>query len=406
MYGALGERGMVVGMKITAAVVLGLMVTAAHAQMFAVKSYGTSGHPVEAYATADEQYVLVTVASPGRGSGIEVFRNDRDKLKQVAFQPLGQQGAQGIVLIPKTRTLAVGVSNAGVAFLSLDEAIRGKAQPKVLPQGEGSGSGYLAVSPDGKYLFVANEYGQRGNIGVVALQPDAQGNIHPATLAHIPTMFTTPGVTISADGSRVYAVGEVTRADIAARIPGHGVPELERSGCVQGRPDRPAANGVLYAIDVAKAAALRPEAAPEEVRRAVVAFSDAGCSPVREAMAADGTLYVTARGDNAVLAFDAAKLENDRGHSFLRSIPSGGVAPVGLRLSADGKTLVVANSNRFEGGAGKLTVFDVSDPAKPVLKQTIKTGAFPRNIVTAPDGKTMYATVFSDDQLLVLTPQK
>lgn len=395
----------VVGMKMLVAALLGVVCATGNAQMLAVKSYGTSGHPTEAYATADGQYVLVTV-NQGRTSGIEVFRNEGEKLKRVAFQPLGGEGAQGILLIPKTHVLAVGMSNAGVVFLPLEETIQGKAQPKVLPQGEGSGSGYLAVTPDGRFLFVANEYGERGNIGVVALHPDAQGNVHPEEVTHIPTPNTTPGVAISRDGTRVYAVGEVSRPEMAARLPGHGVKELERSGCVQGRPDRPMPNGVLYAIDVAKVSELRPGASAEEARETVVARSDAGCSPVRETMADDGTLYVTARGDNAVLAFDAAKLESDRQHAFLRAIPSGGDAPVGLRLFAGGKTLVVADSNRFDGGSGKVAVFDLSDAAKPVLRQTIETGAFPRNITTSADGGTLYVTVFSGDQLLVLTPQK
>ena len=92
----------------------------------------------------------------------------------------------------------------------------------------------------------------------------------------------------------------------------------------------------------------------------------------------------------------------DRDHAFLRAIESGGAAPVGLRLFRDGKALLVANSNRFAGGPGNATVFDLTDPAKPILRQTIKTGAFPRNITISADGATLYLTVFSGDQLMVL----
>jgi DNA-binding beta-propeller fold protein YncE len=376
------------------------------AQTLQTRTYTTSGHPTEAVATPDGQYVLVTV-DVGRGqspaSGIDIFRDTGKKLEHVAFQPLGAAAAQGIVLLPHTRALAVGLSNAGVAFLSLDETLQGKATVKVLPQGERSGSGYLAATPDGQVLFVANEYGEGGNLGVIALHRDETGNIHPEPLAHIRTPNSTPGVAMSPDGSRVYAVGEVVRPDTAQRLAGHGVPELERQGCVQGSAGRAMSNGVLYAIDVAKAMALSSSSTPQEAFSSMVAVEDAGCSPVREALSPDGaTLYVTARGDNRILVFGTKELETDRDHAFLRAIPTGGEAPVGIKLFHGGKSLLVANSNRFSGGPGNVAFVDLSDAAKPILRQTIKTGEFPRNITVSPDGERLYLTVFSSNELMVL----
>jgi DNA-binding beta-propeller fold protein YncE len=370
-------------------------------QVLQTRTYSTSGKPTEALATPDGQYVLVTVNRPGGTSGIDVFHVEGESLKKVAFQPLGSEGAQGILLVPHTRILVVGVSNAGAAFLPLDEAIKGNAKPASVPQGERSGSVYLAATPDGRYLFVANEYGEGGNLGVIALDRDAQGKLSPKTVAHIPTPRATPGVTISADGKRVYVVGEVVPADVAARFPGHGIPELERSGCVQGG-NSPMANGVLYTIDVAKAEALPQGASGADTRSATVSREDAGCSPVREAVTADGALvYVTARGDNKVLVFDTRKLESDPQHAYVRAIATGGEAPVGLRLFDDDKMLLVANSNRFRGGAGSATVIELESGA---VKQKISTGEFPRNITASPDGKTFYMTVFNSNELMVLHP--
>jgi DNA-binding beta-propeller fold protein YncE len=396
-------------MRVAAGLLMALSVTAlsvgAQAQTLETATYKTSGHPTEAVASPDGQYVLVTV-DHADSAGLDVFHSEGGKLKRVAFQPLSTEGAQGILLIPGTRMLAVGASNKGVAFLSLDEAITGKAKAQLLPQGERSGSGYLAVTPDGQYLFVANEYGDGGNIGVIALHPDEAGAIHPETVAHIPTPNTTPGVTISADGRRLYTEGEITSPEAASKISGHGVKELEREGCTQARPERRMPNGVLYAIDVEQARQLTRDTPADQVRRVLRAAEDAGCSPVRETVTPDGsTIYVTARGDDRVLVFDAKALENDRDHAFLRAIPSGGAAPVGLKLFAGGKALLVANSNRFANGPGNAAVFDLSDPAKPVLRQTIKTGAFPRNITSSADGATLYLTIFSGDELMVLTPK-
>ena len=209
----------------------------APAQTLDTHTYATTGHPYQALETPDGQYVLVTVDGARGGGGIDVFHLAGSKLDRVAFQPLGDEPAQGIVLIPHTRTLAVGHTNSGVAFLSLDDTLRGKAKPQALSQGDLAGSGALAASPDGQFLYVANEYGDRGNVGVIALHPDAAGALHPETLAHIPTLQATPGVTVSPDGSRVYAVGEIVAAQIAAQLPGHGAAELERSGCSRAALD-------------------------------------------------------------------------------------------------------------------------------------------------------------------------
>jgi len=376
------------------------LTASAAGQVLHTKTYSTSGKPTEALATPDGQYVLVTV-DRGQGSGIDVFHVEGESLKRVAFQRLGSEGAQGILLIPHTRLLAVGVSNAGVAFLPLDEAIKGNAKPGFLPQGEGSGSGYLAVTPDGRYLFVANEYGQGGNLGVIALSRDKEARLSPKAIAHIPTPRATPGVTISADGKRAYVVGEVVPPDAAARYPGHDVRELKRSGCMQGGANAEA-NGVLYTIDVAKAEALPEGASGKDARTATISWVDAGCSPVREAVTADGALlHVTARGDNKVLVFDTKKLESEPQNAFVRAIATGGDAPVGLKLFDDDKMLLVANSNRFSGGAGNATVIDVASGA---IKQKISTGEFPRNITASPDGKTLYLTIFNGDELMVLHP--
>jgi DNA-binding beta-propeller fold protein YncE len=375
------------------------------AQVLATKTYGTDGHPTEAIWTPDWQYVLVTVnREHGLGSGIEVFRAEPEKLKKVAFQPLGAEMAQGILLIPHTQMLAVGISNAGVAFLPLQQALVGKATPMALPQGQGSGSGYLAVTPDGQTLFVANEYGQGGNIGVIALHREDSGAVHPAPVAQLHTPRATPGVSITADGTRVYTVGEVIPEGIAARIPGNDAPELHHDGCHEGPNSNTDPNGALYVIDAAKAAQLSPTAGREEMQAAVPGIFNAGCSPVREVASSDGkTLYVTVRGDNKVLVFDAQALESDRKHAFVTAVPSGGEAPVGVALFDGSRKMLVANSNRFAGGSGNATVFDVTDRAKPIALQTIKTGEFPRNITASPDGRSLLLTVFSSDELMVLT---
>lgn len=376
----------------------------ASAQVLDIRTFNTHGHPTQAIWTPDGQHVLVTVTREDPiESGIEVFRAEGSKFKRVAWQPLGSEPAQGILLIPNTRILAVGLSNAGVVFLSLDATLQGNADPHVLSQGERPGSGYLAATPDGKTLFVANEYFHGGSIGIISLRRDPKGQLAPQAIAQMPTPRTTPGIALSPDGTRLYAVDEVL-GDLPERLPGGDIPELQHGNCIE-TPESPAVpNGGLFIIDVAKAAAPPTDYSPQHERDATLRIVNAGCSPVREVVSSDGKLvYVTARGDDAILVFDAAALEHDPEHAFLHSIVTNGRAPVGLALFDHDRKLIVANSNRFSFGPGNATVIDIADPEKPKFVQTIKTGLFPRNITVSPDGRSMLLTVYLEDKIMLLT---
>ena len=376
------------------------------AQVLDVRTFNTSGHPAQAIWTPDGQYILVTVTRQRPiQSGVEVFRVEGTKFKRIAWQPLGSEPAQGIVIIPNTRIVAVGLSNAGVVFLSLDGVLEGKADPRVLAQGDRPGSGYLAATPDGKTLFVANEYLHGGSVGIIALRRDPKGQLAPQAVAQIPTPRATPGIAFSPDATRLYAVDEVIAKDLPEHLPGIDVPELHHENCVQAAGSPPMPNGGLFVIDVAKASAPPIDYSPQHERPdAVLRLINAGCSPVREAVSSDGkTVYVTARGDDSILVFDAAALEHDPEHALLRTLETNGIAPVGLALFDHDRKLLVANSNRFSFGPGNATVIDLSDPAKPTFLQTIKTGLFPRNITVAPDGRSMLLTVYFEDKVMLLT---
>src|SRR5215472_3212143 len=94
--------------------------TLASAQVLDSRTFSTDGHPMQAIWSPDGQHVLVTVSRP-RESGIEIFRVDGEKLKHEAYQPVGSDNAQGILVLPNTGLLAIGLTNAGVGFLSLDD---------------------------------------------------------------------------------------------------------------------------------------------------------------------------------------------------------------------------------------------------------------------------------------------
>jgi len=381
------------------------LLSTAGAQKLKTTFYPTQGKPSSSVVmpgAGGSSYLFLTVSNRG-ASGIQIFKDTGAKLENAGLIRLGDQPAQGLLLIPHTHTLAAGVSNQGIAFVDIDEAFHGKPNPIYLSQGDGAGSGYLAVTPDGQFLFVANEYGDRGNVGVIALHPDATGHItHPETLGHIPAPSTTPGIAISPAGDTLYAVSEIGPVLANNHLPGATNPTLAHEGCTQeaGRPSRP--NGLLYVIDVARAIALKPDDSDPDLagRRTIVRRINAGCSPVRIAVSShNDAVYLTSRGDNKILVFDPRMFLKDPEHALQQAIPTGGTAPVGLHLFAQDKKLLVANSNRFDGGNGNATILDL---ATGKIDQKIDTGQFPRNIALSLDGKTLYLSNYDSSTLEVI----
>jgi DNA-binding beta-propeller fold protein YncE len=251
---------------------------------------------------------------------------------------------------------------------------------------------------------VSNEYGvasgvsSEGNIGVVQLVYDTNGNVTTGTtlLGQISTGGDAiAGMTLSPDGTRLYVTSEI--ATSASNAVGTN-PVLSESDCVQAAGSNPQSNGTLTVISVAKA-----ETSPGS--SAILATVNAGCSPVRMAESADGsTLWVAARGDNRVLAFSTGMLEFNPGNALVSYASTGGTAPVGIRLFDNDQLLAVANSNRFgTGAAANATILSVAVPASASVLQTVQTGLFPREIWLGSDDATLYLTNYSSDTLQVIS---
>jgi hypothetical protein len=383
--------------------------------------YPTRGNPTSAVATRDGRYVFVSVTNVDQpnfngpdsvagdrkdsASGIEVFRrrqsaNDKNKLKSVAFVRTGSTGANGLALLKGERTLAVGVGNEGVAFLDVHDLIHGKGSALFAHQTDGAGTFDVVATPDGSFVFSSNEYGivdgQRGSVGVIATHIDRRGRVaNPQTLGQIAVGDVVPSLSISPEGSRLYVASELIRPQDAQSIAGAGNPLLSRTDCVQhqGTPARP--NGYISVIDTHRAIALEDNA--------ILARVASGCSPVRIVETSDArTLFVSARGDNAILSFDARMLESDPEHAFLRAIPSGGTTPVGMRLFANDRFLAVANSNRFADANGNLAILDLNGEPKQTQARLLSAGGFPRNLGLSADGSNLYLTNYTSRSLQVI----
>jgi DNA-binding beta-propeller fold protein YncE len=154
----------------------------------------------------------------------------------------------------------------------------------------------------------------------------------------------------------------------------------------------------VIVVDVARA-----KTDPADAGMAHVA---AGCSPVRLSISPKGDrIYVTARNNNAVLEFDTSKLVSDSGRALVGIAPVGN-APVPVMVVDEGRKIIVGNSNRFAGGNAPESLV-VLDSAKigqgmAAVVGIIATGAFPREMVVSPDGRTLFVTNFGSNALQVL----
>ncbi|MFE0020873.1 hypothetical protein [Amycolatopsis sp. NPDC059021] len=290
---------------------------------------------------------------------------------------LGKEGATGLALTHDGRALLVATGSGAIV---LDAAKAAAGQPDAalgtLTGTAGTSAIEVTVSPDDRYAFVSQEYGNtqtggRGAIEVFDLRKALDTGFGPgAAVGAVALGKAVVGTALSPDGRRLYATSQV------------------------------AADGGQGQLSVLDLATLETNPGNSVLRNV-----PAGCNPVRVAAAPDGkTVWVTARQSNALLAFDAATLVTTPGQALLTSVQVG-TAPVGLAFARDGSRIVTADSNRFAapGASTGLTVVDTRAAlgGKPALGR-VPTGAFPREFALSPDGSTLLVTDFGSRQIQAL----
>jgi DNA-binding beta-propeller fold protein YncE len=378
-------------------------------------TYSTLGAPYEAVSSSSGAvFVSVTAdGSAGSETGVQVFTTaaggglQSSCVDELPASLLAENAAMGnLDFLPKGTDIGGGIGSPGAIFYNAAALQSCTASGFVVSQGPISANELTLealVTPDEKYAFVINQDGVaagaifEGNVGVVQLQLDANGNVTTGTtlLGQISTGGAAiAGIALSADGTRLYLTTGVAGANTAAS--GGNNPVLARTGCPNEVTGGTSINGLLTVIDVAQAET-NPGAG------AILANVDAGCNPVRIVESAnESVLWVTARGDDRVLAFSPSLLESNPNNALLGYAASGGTAPVGLRLFDNDELLAVANSNRFNTGIANATILYVADPATASVIQTISTGLFPREITVGSDDATLYLTNYDSDTLQVI----
>lgn len=332
------------------------------------------GLPFGVTVTADGRWAFVSL--PGNGT-VGAYRIGGSALPSLARQVYTGQQPLGETLTRDGRYVLAADNASGAAVISVSRAESGQpgAVLGTLRSGSGSGAIEVAVSPDGKFVFVSLE--NSADIAVFNLQRALASGFGAADFAGtIPVGFAPVGLAVSPDGRWLYATSEVA---LGAR---------PSAGPLGGE-------GTLTVISLRRA--------ETDPAASVVSTVLAGCSPVRVITSPDGSVvWVTARGSDRLLAFSAARLRTDPAKSLMASVEVG-EAPVGLALVDGGSRIVVADSNRFNaaGAASSLAVVGVAAAlaGRPALLGYLPAGGFPREMALEPDGRTLLVTNFNSGQL-------
>jgi YVTN family beta-propeller protein len=320
------------------------------------------GSPFAVRTSADGQWLYVSLARSENSRGVAVMRYAGGKLQLLRVAPTGAN-TTGLALTHDGKQL-IATTPDSILFLDTAKLTSGSGDPVLgrIATPPRSQNIWANVTPDDKVLFVSQE--SSASIAVIDLEKRT-------VMGSIPVGHAPIALTFSPDGRTLYTTSQVALAEWdwpkACRPEGRpGVEELVNP------------EGAVIVIDVA--------------RRAVTAKVPAGCSPVRAALAPDGSrLYVTARNSNAVLAFDTAKLARVGSAAV-------GTAPVPVAVVNDGRTIVAGNSNRF-GGSSETQTLTVLDAAKMTTVGIVAVGAFPRDLTLSPDGKTLFVANFDSNSV-------
>ncbi|KAM4058661.1 ribosomal protein [Hirsutella rhossiliensis] len=318
-------------------------------------------------------YARKNIAFVTLGNSIGILDTSKIKPTLTRKFPLPRNGrpqgnAFGFAITGDKRHLYVA-RGCGAVIIDVAKAIAGHKNPVIgrLCGNAGTSAIKVTLAAGEGYAFVSQEYGAgithgRGAIEVFKLTRKPGGLVSSTYVGFAELGYAVVGSALSPDGQVLYVTSELRS---------NTTPQNKTPGWVS-------------VLDVATL-----KTNPSHALRFRV---EAGCQPVRVAPSKDGRyVWVTARGSNKLLAFDAEKLRSKSPDALLASVQLG-TSPVSSILVKGGRYIITSDSNRF-GYAGATTGLTVVD-VKAALngKQgfpRIPTGSFPREFAVSPDGNTL-----------------
>ena len=143
-----------------------------------------------------------------------------------------------------------------------------------------------------------------------------------------------------------------------------------------------------------------PQKVLNDPAKAVIAIVPAGCNPVRVAASPDGSyIWVTARGDNTLLRFNADELRADNKALHISKYPAGS-SPIGL--STDGSEVWLAASDRFQKTKQSGLVGMTLSGGEPKTRMEIALSGFPRDVAMLKDAHVVMVTLFSAKKVAMI----
>jgi YVTN family beta-propeller protein len=292
--------------------------------------------------------VISTLALGKRPRGLKIAPDGRTLYVALSGSPIAGPGVDEKTLPPPDKS-ADGIGIVDVNTLTLRTVLRGVSDPE-----------QLAVSPDGKRLYVASE-----DTGAL-LVFDARGG---KKLGQAAVGGEPEGVAVSPDGRVVYVTSE--EDGLVAAMDTHTYRVLA-SVSVGSRP-----RGLAFSPDGTKVyvtcendGTLVILDAHKHEKIGDVHFPGHNARPMGVALSRDGaTIYVTTGRGKTVVAVDAATLA-------IKGSVEVGDRPWGIALSPDGQRLYTAN--------GPSDDVSVIDAASLELMRKIKSPGRPWGVVIGP----------------------
>jgi DNA-binding beta-propeller fold protein YncE len=273
----------------------------------------------------------------------------------------------GLAITPNSRYL-VAAEGSGAAVFDVANLEKSHSRPSSWLVGKfrtnGEGAIEAAVAPSGAYVFVTME--DSNELAVLRLASALREGFRRADLVGMVPLGVAPvGMAIAPNGHYLYVTSEANSST--------------------------GTEGTLTTINLAEA-----ERAPSH---AIISTVPAGCSPVR-VVATSKSVFVTARGSDALLEFNATDLVDHPASAFESDVLVG-EAPVGLALVNHDRTIVISDSDRFAtpGAGADLAIVSVHTNGQMLLDGYIGSGSFPRDMAASPNGKWLLVSNYGSSQV-------
>jgi YVTN family beta-propeller protein len=242
----------------------------------------------------------------------------------------------------------------------------------------------LVWHPDGKRLYSSG--GGAGTVQEIRLTASGLKAVATVKLRKPTPESFVGGLSITPDGSRLFAVEALGELLTAVDLTGDGAPKVAQEATLpaEGYTSLVTPDGKTVLVSVWGGAKVLLFDAATLAPRGEVAVGE---HPNAMALSKDGgRLFVACANTNAVWAVDlATRTAREQISIALDPAAPPGSTPNALGLSPDGRTLLVANADN-----NTVAVVDVSKPGASAVRGFIPTGWYPTAAQFSRDGKRIF----------------